>query len=221
MNEKEFIEKFLSLEGPVETNPLRLSTLSFGLRGARKLAGRDIKTGAYLKSEFNDENFQNGTYFAFEFTGLINYLVLLEQIGSIFRPKDQNIYTSKNGITCALTYFSNLQGHEIHAIKSLRNSLTHKFGLATEKQPTDKIPRKFTISREESLSNKVVELPVTNWTGDFLDKSQDTSTTIYLLNLIDLIEGIYKRVVLEQKSDNLELALNGGIEELKVRYTIL
>lgn len=81
----------------------------------------------------------------FQFTGLINYLILLEQFGSIFIPKNQVKIKEKNGIFCSLKYYSKLSDEQINAIKSLRNSLTHKFGLATEKKPSQKPPRKFIL----------------------------------------------------------------------------
>ena len=200
-------------------NPNRFSTIILLLRSSRKLFGCDLKTGIYNKNELNEENYENETYQSFQFTGLINYLILLEQFGSIFKPKNQLKIKEKNGIFCSLKYYSSLSIDQIETIRSLRNSLAHKFGLATEKKQNKKPPRKFIISIEHNP--EIVKLPKIDWAGVFTDKSQQSSTTIHIINLITLIESIYQQMVTDNNSNNLALILEDGIPELETRYTII
>jgi hypothetical protein len=219
MTNEEFIVKFLDINQPMEQSPTRFSTLALLLRGARKLSGRNLSTGIYERNELNEENFKDQTYFSLQFTGLVDYLILLEQIGSIFKPKHQPLINRTNGIYCALSYFTALGDMEKKAIQMLRNSLTHKFGLATEKSPTTKLPMKFTIDRNRDP--RIIVPPLRNWNGAFSDKLDDSSTTVFLFDLLDLVEDVYQKVVLESKNRNLDLVLTDGIDELKARYTII
>lgn len=221
MSDSEFITKLLDIKQPMEYQPNRYSTITLLLIGARKLFGCNLETGKYEKQELNETNFTDGTYHSFQFSGLINYLIFLEQIGSIFRPKNPiSALTKSNGIYCALKYFSELScDTKIGAIVSLRNSLAHKFGLATEKNPKSKPPRKFILSSERNQD--VVNLPIKDWDGVFSDKSDTTSTTIYIIDLVNEIEKVYKQLKEENSKNNLEILLKDELCELKARYTII
>ena len=133
----------LRLEQPMSKNPDRFSNIVLLLKAARKLTGRNIETGDYEKNEFNDEDFEDGLFHSFQYTGLINYLILLEQFGSIFSQRE-----SGNRISCALLDFPGLDDiKKINAIVALRHTLTHKFGLATEiKKDKTELQHKFILS---------------------------------------------------------------------------
>ncbi len=219
MTDKNFIAKLLDINQPMDENPTRFSTIALLLIGGRKLSGCNLDTGEYENNELNSENFVNLTYHSFQFSGLINYLIFLEQIGSIFKPKNLPEINQTNGIFCSLRYFSSLSDDKIKAIKSLRNSLTHKFGLATENNPKEQPPRKFIISVERNV--EIVKLPDIEWDGIFADKSTNTSTTIFIIDLITLIENIYRNILEKSEVDNLEIMLKDGMNELKTRFTIV
>lgn len=218
MTNSEFISKLLDVNQPITNTPVRLSSITLLLKGARKLFGCDIVTGKYEMLELNEENFNLVTYHSFQFSGLINYLIFLEQIGSIFKPKGSPTSSKSNGINNALNYFSilNDQG-KINGIVSLRNSLVHRFGLATEKNPKTKPARKFTLSIERNKD--IISDPTTDWKGDFTDKTDSSSTTVYMIDLVELIEAVYSKIKEEYDKGNLELIL--GLDELKARYTII
>lgn len=219
MTDKEFISKLLDQKQPMMDDPTRFSTIALLLKGARKLFGCDSLSGEYKMNEINEENFMSGTYHSFQFSGLINYLIFLEQIGSIFRPRNPQEFKETNGIFCALKHFSSLkEDSKINAIVSLRNSLAHKFGLATEKNPKNKPPRKFTISIKRNSG--IVQLPEHDWNGSFSDKADETSTTVFIIDLVTLIESVYEKVVEENEIDNLDILLHDGMNELRSRYTI-
>ena len=220
MKDSEFILKLLDINQPMAENPTRFSTLALLLTSGRKLFGCNLETGKYELNEVNDENFIDKTYHSFQFTALINYLILLEQIGSIFIKKNGSKIKETNGIFCALTYFSSLTDTDkIEAIQALRNSLVHKFGLATEKKPHKMPPRKFILSI--ARNSEIVEQPKSDWDGTFSDKSDETSTTIFIADLIILIETVYQNVIQENKNGNVEMILKDGMSELESRYTFI
>ena len=197
--------------------PCRYSMTALLLRNARKLAGRNIETGVYEMNEVNENNFVEQTYYSMQYTSLINYLILLEQIGSIFKPKEIDKIEQTNGIYCTLKYFSPLNQEKIEAIKALRNSLVHKFGLATEKKDKGGKSFKFSLSVEK---NDEIVIPK-DWSGDFSDKSDDTLTTIFIPSFKDLVEGIYSNIIQDWELSKLEILRKVTINEMKARYTIV
>jgi hypothetical protein len=198
MTNSNFISKILDIKQPMTNNPTRYSSVILLLKSGRKLFGCDINTGVYRMKEFYSENFQEGTYHSFQLSGLINYLIFLEQIGSIFMPKTCGISEGSHGIKAGLTYFSSMTDNEkINAIISLRNSLVHRFGLATEKNPRLKPPRKFILSIERNSG--IVKLPRTDWDGTFSNRQKRTSTTIFIIDLVMLIESVYQKICDENK----------------------
>src|SRR5690606_30073254 len=100
----------------------------------------------------------------------------------------------------------------------LRNSLAHRFGLATEKNPKTKPARKFILSIERNTD--IILNPTTDWNGDFSDKTDRNSTTVCIIDLVELIEAVYLKIKEEHEKGNLDLVVNDGINELKAKYTI-
>jgi hypothetical protein len=221
MTEQEFISKLLDINQPIENNPTRISTLILLLRGARKLSGRNLITGIYEMNEINDDFFDNGLYHSYQFSGLMNYLIFLEQLGSIFKVKVPTKSSNyPNSIHQLLNEFSDLSDDKIFVVRALRNSLTHKFGLATAKNPQrNEMRHKFIISIERNT--EIITMPRHKWSGNFDDKSDHQSTTIYLIDFLDLIEQVLAKLKSELLKNKLELNLTGGINELKARFTII
>lgn len=210
------IDDLLNLEQPFSQNPVRFSTPILLLKGARKLAGRNLKTGVYEKKEFNDNNFDEGTYHSFQFMSISNYLILLEQFGGLFNNKLKPEPTETNEIQRALENFTNMQPIERNAIYSLRNSLLHRFGLTTElKLGKPEFMHKFTLSIERN--SEVVSIREKDW-NSFSDKDSLSNTKVYIIDLIDLIERIYSDIIIGYKTGNVELRIDE--KELKARYTI-
>lgn len=194
----------------------RLSTINLLLKSSRKLSGFNIKSGVYEKNEYNEINFKEGTFLPFQFTGLISYLILLEQIGSAFKPKNVNNIDKTNGIYRSLKYYSNLDSDSITCILNLRNSLVHKFGLSTENKKDN-----FHYILSSERNRKIIKKPDTKWDGDYSNKQPETYVTIYQIDLIILIESIYSKILEDLHNDNLELILDKGMAELVSRYTII
>ena len=208
------VDKFLDLNQPMEINPLRLSTMAILLKGARKMAGRNLMTGEYEMNEFTDENFEENLLTYLQFTSLINYLIFLEQIGALFKPKNSTSnLDDSNEIYHALYHFSDLNKIQRKAIKSLRNTLTHKFSLATENKGKHSYRFSLSLEKDESVVTPKA------WNGIHSNKSDSDLTTIYVHNLIELIESIYKKVISLWQKNNLDLRIS--LDELKSRFTII
>ena len=210
----------------LEPDETRKSTLQLALENARHHIG--IKDGE--KPRGCSFNFRHDLVEKLEssrgrcsdeaeiFCGLLLYLNVLEQIGTLF-CKDEN---ETNGIKKAIKAFSTKKFNklEIKAIKDLRNSLAHNFGLVGYDTKNKKPTMKFTICIYFSDEiQTIVELPKPEWDGSFSDKSDETQCKIYAFPLFNLVEEVIEEVKKQYKSDKLQFAI-GDLEEIKSRFTI-
>ena len=204
----------------------RRSCLLMAVRNARYLTGRDINTGKALgicEMEYNVLKKEDVTthqlYNEHFFSGLAMYLIAIDCIGCLFEnstitPKIEN----NNSIIRALKSFSSLDDERIEAVKDLRNTLAHNFGLATEsKGGTKKTMHKFTLSFSDKA--EAIKLPKKDWDGDYDDKKQRRSTIIGVSSFCDLAESIIANVYSCYESGSLILRIDEN--EAKSRFTIL
>lgn len=206
----------------------RKSNFMMALKSARLHTGRNVDTGiasSMEEMEFNllenKEILVKQLSYSELFTGLTMYLILLEQIGSMFKrigiapPKGYN-----KGIRHSLCMFSTLtiekNKDEIDAINSLRNNLAHNFGLASD----DRFPNsghKFTLSF--SSDAPIVKLPAEKWNCKYDDKSDESSTVIGVYAFCNEVEQIVGKLIEVYHAGNLEFSLSE--EEIKSRFTII
>lgn len=211
----DFIAKLLDHKQPMEITPERTSVVMINLKTARLLCGRNIETGDKLTDkdkkvlEIREALWKEGLGYSY-FSGIMCYLVLLEQLGQISNLST----TQENAIYKVLKTYNNVaNSDENYTLVGLRNALAHNGGLVSK---SDNYPKKFVLSLEES--NKVVELPQENWDNNYSNKSEDCNTIIYVNNFINLVEDIFRRV----KED----AINGSLtsideQEIKSRFTVI
>ena len=206
----------------------RESNFQMALKSARLHTGRNVDTvvaNSMAEMEWNlrerEEVQEKQLYNSELFTGLTIYLILLEQIGSMFKrtglepPKGYN-----KGIRHSLCMFSTLtiekNKDEIDAINSLRNNLAHNFGLASD----DRFPNsghKFTLFF--SSDAPIVKLPVEKWNCKYDDKSDESSTVIGVYAFCNEVEQIVRKLIKAYHAGNLEFSLSE--EEIKSRFTII
>lgn len=153
------------------------------------------------------------------FVALLLYLISLEQLGEIFCKAEDGSDT--NGIAKILyKHCCCLNERQIDAIKNLRHSLAHNFGLVSVPISEKYDSFKYTLVFDNYTKDKIVELPKKMWERKaWDDKSEETSTKIYPINLIKLVECVIRRVLLGVTSS--ETQLNLDIDEIKTKYTIL
>ncbi len=193
------IEKLLEIRQTNNTE--KQSTIIACLKSARFLCSNGLLVDDYSKDEIIEFVFEKGLYHSNVFSGVIFYLIFLDQVGNVFKLKDKpeiknktNIKGSK--IRKALKYFSILNDAEITILRELRNSLVHQFSLATDK-------RKFVLSIESSS----------------IIIKEETETIIYIPKLIELAEIIFERLLEEHKKNNLEIVIKNQ-DELFAKYFI-
>lgn len=211
MKNQELIRKILTMDLTKD----RLYTPMICLRSARHLSGNNLETGEYEKRNINEEVFGNLLYHPYQFSGLACYLIFLEMVGTIFKPKE-----NKNAIHKALTNFGgDISEEEISAIRALRNSLAHNFGLAIKSNTKNEdLTHKFEL-HFDTQSDEIITLPKEKWNGCFSDKQEETSTIVNEKNLIQLIENIYQKLLDMNEKGELELAISE--EELNTRFSII
>lgn len=204
----------------LEMNPERERQYTFMLclRTARFLLGCDLETGEYKKENLNEEIFVKKLYISNIFSGLANYLIFLETIGTIFKPKSVPINNKENGIHKALSYFSDLDENQIVAIRTLRNSLAHNFSLAIKSNTNNRFTQKFILLHDDSI-DEIIKLSTSRWGGDYSDKTNEKYTIINIKKLICLIEDIYTKVAYIASENELECMKSK--DELNTKYSIL
>lgn len=210
----------------LRTDYSRKSCLMMAIRSARYLTGRDIETGKtmgimemetnlLMKDAVSIPWLENEQFFA----GIAMYLIALDSIGCIFNNTEK-YPEKKNGIGRALECFSSLDGDRIDAIIDLRNTLAHNFGLATEVMKSNgqikEQKHKYTLSFSDDT--EAIELPKTEWNGDYSNKDEKYSTKIGVSSFCNLVEEIIANVHNCYETGNLELRISD--DEAKARFTV-
>lgn len=185
------------------------SALIAGIRDARKFTGRNLETG---QIEIYDNNV-NGCWL-----GAIGYLILLDQIGKCFKPSTVsfNFPANSTSILRTLKYFTSLSDSERYIIYALRCSLAHEYGLYNINKKEPALTHHFVL-RANSIT-PLIEVPENQWDGAISTKSPKNCTTVNLLALGDLVEKIFESLKTMAFQNQLEIILQGGIEELSSRY---
>ena len=116
----------------------------------------------------------------------------------------------------ALSYFSDLTILEIEAVYGLRCALAHDYALVNK--GAGRPDRRHRFSIRPLSETKVVELPEERWNGTYQDSSHKNMTVIDVVALGDLVEDVCCKIVSMAKMGELEIELDGGYEELELRY---
>jgi len=220
LEEKNIVKELFNLN--VSDNGTR-SCLTMALKSARLHTGRNIFSGVDERNLFNDFIAENDLLHSEYFTGLSIYLILLEQIGCVFKKKDYQENDITNGIKIALENFTaqTIDIEQIEAIKGLRNTLTHNFSLTSDKyenkkKPINKKRYKFTLNFDDD--QQLIKFNL-KWNGVY-DKSDENNTIIGVKKLCELVENVYSNLNYEFQNGNIELRIK-EINEIKARFTII
>ncbi len=215
-----------------EKDGKRKSTLQMALSVARYLCcynkGEDYSYSSFSKNRYiiteptSEGVVSRPTYEEADvLVATLLYLIALEQIGELFVDHQSGSGYDPNGIAKALYKYSVLKDDQngskadkIDAIKHLRHSLAHNFGLASDKQ-SKKYKYILTFNNENKY---IIKLPNNNWNGDYSDISDETSTKIHQINLIKEIERIISAI---QSDKEVEFLKNKDLDEVKTKYTII
>ena len=194
------IQKYLGIS-PI-SRPSRISCFVAAIRDAREFTGRVPDTGAKLPGG------NHGCWL-----GALGYMALLDQVGSCLKPKGKSV--PGNAISKVLSYFSTLGQPEIDAIYALRCAFAHDYSLANVNSGQS-LQHVFAVCVGDNIP--LVQFPKISWSGVYSAVSGDNLTTINLEALGDLVELVCQNILALAESNNLEIALAGGIDELLGRY---
>ena len=226
MNDLEFVKCFVS-EREINDNGIkRESCLKRALEDAKRLYSKeDTLQEIVLRSHNQEYNHERDKQLMYQmndipFLSLVGYLILLDLIGEVFTKKRKD----SNNITNAIDYFGSEKLKECKwTVNALRNSLAHNYGLINiprHKKDDPNSLHKFMLLLEK-LDTEIFEKEK-DWTrNDWRDKFESTSTKVYMPNLIDEIENLYKKLIEKVEKGDYKIYLKGGIEELKSRFTII
>lgn len=218
MNEiTKYLQSYFLENQPFNKTERRYSSLILGLKNARLISNREQETKKVtlkIKAPLAPSNWG----------AAIIYLIVLELIGTCFRPKDKR-KVNGNPIYKALRYFTSHSENEARAIESLRHSFAHNYGLINlqNNRETKVINKRGT--HHFSLTANPIEKLITErtefWDGRFETRNKKNVTRINLWKLGDLVENVFNKLVEENNKENIELILDNGIEELKAKYTVI
>ncbi len=208
MPEKNAIALHLSDSPPVDfPNGRKLKIISgFAacLKDTRISTGRDPQSGLVVDPQ------KTGSWL-----GSIGYMVLLDQIGSCFKPKNVPMVLG-NSIFRALSHFTKLNTTEKQIIYALRCALAHDYSLYNIKKGEPRLTHNFALTK---LSGILIRMPEAQWDGNYLNRTTDNRTVVDLQELGDLVENICRCLFELAKRDELEIILSNGSDELIQRYT--
>lgn len=193
-----------------------------GLRDSRDETGRNPDTGAKIP------NGKHGGWL-----GAIGYMALLDQIGTCFKPAGVAALTQTqagrnlSAVEKALAYFAptTTEG-ERAAIYALRCAFAHDWSLCNDRRDgAGRVPQRqadlhhrFTVS--DSPNGHLVVFPTTPWGGILQPGLAGDRTTVNLQLLGDTVEAVVAELERLRGSQQLEIVLPGGSDELVERYMI-
>lgn len=204
ISSKQAIELHLSDHPQVEGTHA-FSGFAAALKDARIVTGRD-ELGRKV------DHTRHGCWL-----GAVGHMALLDQIGTCFKPK-QKPHENGNSIRKALKYFSNLSDDEVEALYALRCCFAHDFSLHNLNKKRQSRTHRFSVG--VGTSTRIVTLPSARWGGDYESKNLNDITAINLEAFGDLVESICQQLSILAGTDELEIVLPGGGEELLHRYSI-
>ncbi len=188
---------------------MRFTSFTAALRDARGITKRNPDSG---KPEPDAAHGHIGSWL-----GALGYLVLLDHIGTCFRPKDLKAPETGASMVRALRFFSDLDEKKIQAIYALRCCFAHDYGLMNLNAKTPTLQHCFVVT---SGSAELVKFPDVPWDGDLSTKNQRV-TLVDLWELGELVERMCSRLRELARDAKLEIALPGGLKELFNRFWLV
>ena len=187
-------------------NPARVSSLVAVLRDARAATGRSEETGVLQPGQ----EARAGNWL-----GTLGYMVMIEHIGKIFRP--HAAAQEQRNFRGALANFApHLKAEERNALYALRCCFAHDYSLVNHPDGRRELRHRFDLYADEQTP--LVDLPPEPWNG-FL-RSPQPRTKVNLRKFGDLAEEVFSVVVQKAQRGELELIPSGGVNDLRLRYTL-
>jgi hypothetical protein len=235
MEEKEIIKQFVLGK---DMGNGRESCLMKALEDARRLYAKEELWRIINAPDFDclsiDKRIELVKRMEISFLSLIGYLISLDLIGTVFaepktkpktKPKTETKTNITNAIINAIETFGSPELKECkYAVNALRNSLAHNYGLVNTpyKLENDKESlHKFTLSEEENNDGNIFDRKQEWERGNWKDKNENSSTVVNVRKLIKEIENLIENLQEKAKNGKLPIYLDGNINELYARFTII
>jgi hypothetical protein len=188
-------------------DPARVSSLVAVLRDARAAMGRSEETGVLQPGQ----EARAGNWL-----GALGYMVMIEHIGKIFRPRNAAAQAQR-GFRGALANFApHLKAEERNALYALRCCFAHDYSLVNRPDGRRELWHRFDLYADEQTP--LVDLPPEPWNG--LLRSPQSRTKVNLRKFGDLAEEVFSVVVQKAQRGELEIIPSGGVNDLRLRYTL-
>jgi len=229
---KEEKDRIIKLILGIESENSRKSTLQLALKQARRLVG--VNHGEHANrvcfslrnsnEEFDAEEIADSYLRSHSdeamdvLTSLSLYLIILDQLGHVFGEQSNKSNRIKDSLDIGVVV-SEMNDKELNAIKELRNSLNHNFGLAGYNPHKDIGVIKYTICFADDGNQKPLVEPTKEWEGDWTDKDDNTSYHVYPFSLINYMEDVILSLTNKYLKGLIKSPL--CVEELKTRFTIV
>ncbi len=205
MPEAEALRHYLQLHAQ-QQGTLFFSGFMHALREARNATARDPVSGQKLPGSEG----KHGSWL-----GAVGYFALLDQIGKCVKLRSV-ARERANAITQALKHFSTLGSHEIDALYALRCAFAHDYSLINVNAGMPSLTHVFAVG--QGATPAVVSLPATRWNGDLTAIGPTCQTVVSLEAFGDLVETIVTKLHQSAASNDLEILLPDGPDELVRRY---
>lgn len=180
------------------------SSLVALLRDARGVADRDLESGHILEGRASQS-----------WLAAAAYLVLLDQIGSCFKPTGATDVPTKPVIH-ALLAFSPVSDREALALYALRNALAHDYSLFNGNPKDEALQHAFIYTAQPEAP--LVTFPPTAWSGTYAADPPplEQATVVNLRKVGDITEGVVEK--LRELHDAGQLELRIDVNEFVWRY---
>lgn len=206
MNDIQAMGLHLKEEGTKDGNWFIASALVRGLWNARKETGR-TRSG----EKINDAD--HGSWL-----GCVGYMILVDQIGECFLPRNRNPVQCSSDFQAALHHFTRLGSRTINALYALRCAFAHDYSLYNRHGKDASLQHRFQVT--QGTTPLLIRFPKTPWDGNFKNRNPNCQTTVNLEKFADVVEGIYRRLLSLYDRRRLKIRLAGGAEELSQRYGV-
>lgn len=190
------------------------SSFSAALRDARGATGRDESGEVEIPEK------------SASWLGAMGYLAFLDQVGTAVRLEDFAAEPSEPALRRAIRQFSPVSRPDAFALQGLRNSLVHDYSLFSQYAPGGKVAvgsdRHYAFVFEVE-GEELVQRAAQPWSG-ILHPDElpfECRTVVSLRHVGDLAESVRARVVEEHARGRLRIALDGGADEMSVRYRFM
>lgn len=210
MTESDYVQKYIQC---LDIDKNTFSVLNIAINDARLITGRNQSNG---KREFKILSTEHSFLSPYSFIGIINYLLILDLIGTAFKIKNFTTTKSNNIYKC-LKQLSSLNDKEINVIIALRNSLAHNYSLVNIPHDVKQKDRYHHFSLINDYSDNLVSND-NQWEGNYSVKNTKNETQIGIENLYDEVEKVILN--LKHRAKENSVSLNMELEEFKMKFTI-